>query len=577
MFRFSPKPNDAHRIHWHDWGAAAFERARGEGKPVMLFLGAFWCGVCQRMDETTLSHMEVIALLNAYFVPVRVEDAQRPDIDVRYNRSGWPTIVFMSAEGDYLAGVNYLSATDFADVLVRIHVGYQERGTGAGTPPAAAAEAEPSRSGAAETGPSREHGPCADPDSSRSGDAGSEGDATATSAPTPPSVPAPTSGPDSVPAPDSSVSDSPAPALHHSPAEGPSPDPGALDGITEIIWRLADPVHGGYEIERKFPHCEVNEFLLLRYQATGDARFLNHVRLTLYNMHRSKTHDPEGGFFRYSSKRDWSEPHHEKLLSDHAGLLDNAVHVFELTRESFFRELAEELLDCLHQGFRDPSLPFFHGCRDYIRVTPGRDDPQGSLPHRDRGMFSITDPWMYTDANARAVRACLRAARTLGRRDNAERALATLRLLLERSWDGARGMAHYFDDAPRLRGLLTDQVWMGRALIEGFETANEPLLRQRAEALAEFIRVHLRNPAGGYFDIAEKGPAYLHYPLTLITGNGAAARFFLELFDLTGKAGHRDAALWALKCFVGDLADYGVHAAEYGTAVGEYMARTGLR
>ena len=138
MFRFSPNPNDAHRIHWHDWGPAAFERARDEGKPVMLFLGAFWCGVCQRMDETTLSHTEVIALLNAYFVPVRVEDAQRPDIDVRYNRNGWPTIVFMSAEGDYLAGVNYLSATDFTDVLVRIHVGYQERGSGTGTDPAAA-------------------------------------------------------------------------------------------------------------------------------------------------------------------------------------------------------------------------------------------------------------------------------------------------------------------------------------------------------------------------------------------------------------------------------------------------------
>lgn len=538
MFRFSPNPNDAHRIHWHDWGPAAFERARDEGKPVMLFLGAFWCGVCQRMDETTLSHTEVIALLNAYFVPVRVEDAQRPDIDVRYNRNGWPTIVFMSAGGDYLAGINYLSATDFTDVLVRIHVGYQERGTDSGMDPAAAASPGPALSTSDAVEPDQEAPAAATQDS--------------TSAPS-----------------------SPAPAPHHPSAEDPSPDPGALNRITETVWRLADPAHGGYETDRKFPHCEVNEFLLLRYQATGNARLLNHVRLTLYNMHQSKTHDPEGGFFRYSSKRDWSEPHHEKLLSDHAGLLDNALHVFELTRESFFREIAEELLDYLHRGFRDPSLPFFHGCRDYIRVTPGRDNPPGSLPHRDRGMFSITDPWMYTDANARAVRACLRAARTLGRQDCGEQALATLRLLLERSWDGSRGMAHYFDGAPRLRGLLADQVWMGRALIEGFGTANEPLLRQHAEALAEFIRVRLRNPAGGYFDIAEKGPAYLHYPLTLITENGGAARFFLRLFDLTGKTEHRDAALWALKCFVGDFDDYGVHAAEYGTALGEYIAHTG--
>ena len=567
MFRFSPNPNDAHRIHWLDWGPAAFEHARDEGKPVMLFLGAFWCGVCQRMDETTLSNTEVIALLNAYFVPVRVEDAQRPDIDVRYNRNGWPTIVFMGADGDYLAAVNHLSATDFTDVLVRVHVAYQERGTNPATPPAAASPAGPDPSTPEGVEAEREGPATSAPDSTDAADPTSAGDSTSAHDSTP--------APKSTPAPSSPAS---APARHRPSADDPSsPDPDALNSITATVWRLADPVHGGYEFDRKFPHCEVNEFLLLRYQVTGDTRFLNHVRLTLYNMRQSKTHDPEGGFFRYSSKRDWSEPHHEKLLSDHAGLLDNALHVFELTRESFFREMAEELLDYLHAGFRDPSAPFFHGCRDYIRVTPGRDNPPGSLPHRERGMFSITDPWMYTDANARAVRACLRAAGALERPDCAQAALATLRLLLDRGWDGSRGMAHYFDDAPRLRGLLADQVGTGRALIEGFETTQEPLFRQRAEALADFIRVHLRNRAGGYFDIAEKGPAYLRYPLTLITENGAAARFFLSLFDLTGKTEHQDAALWALKCFVGDFADYGVHAAEYGIAVSEYIGLAGSR
>lgn len=521
MFRFSPNPNSAHRIHWVDWSPAAFDRARDEKKPVMLYLGAFWCGICQRMDETTFSDTEVIALLNAYFVPVRVEDAQRPDIDVRYNRNGWPTIVFLSAGGDYLASANYLSPRDFSDVLVRVHVGCQERQPAAATDPAATGPAEPE---------------------------------TATSEP-----------PGSTPAePDASAPDSPA---LPSSADKPHPGPAVLSEVTETVRRLADPVHGGYETDRKFPHCAANEFLLLRYQATGDARCLNHVRLTLFHMHRSRTHDPEGGFFRYSSKRDWSEPHHEKLLSDHAGLLDNALHVFELTRESFFRELAGELLDCLNIGFRDPAQPFFHGCRDYIRITPGRDTPPGSLLHKTRGMFSITDPWMYTDANARAVSALLRAAGTLERKDCQEHALETLRFLLERCWDGSRGMAHYFDDRPRLRGLLTDQALMGRALAEGFEATGDRGLLERAEALAGFIRTHLRNPAGGFFDIAERGPAFVRYPLTLIDENGTAARFFLKLHHLTGKPQYREAALWALKCHPGDFTNYGVHAAEYGTAL----------
>jgi len=497
MFRFSPNPNSAHRIHWSDWGPGVFDRARSEKKPVMLYLGAFWCGICQRMDETTFSDTETLALLNAYFVPVRVEDAQRPDLDVRYNRNGWPTIVFLSAEGDYLAGVNYLSPRDFGDVLVRVHVGYQER--------------EPA------------------------------------AAPDPPAPP---------------------------PGHPPTLQPGAVDEVARIIWNLADPVHGGYENDRKFPHCEANEFLLRHHAATGDVRYLNHVRLTLYRMHQSKTHDPEGGFFRYSSKPDWSEPHHEKLLSDHAGLLDNAVHVFELTGESFFRELAEEMLDHLDRGFRDSAQPYFHGCRDYIRITPGRDTPPGSVLHKNRGMFSITDPWMYTDANARTVSACLRAARTLGRKDCEARALETLRFLLERCWDGSRGMAHYLDDAPRLPGLLADQVFMGRALADGFETTGEPAFLEHAEALAGFIRTSLRNPAGGYFDIAEKGPAFLNYPLTLVTENGAAARLFLNLHDLTGKPEYRDDARWALQCYHGDFTDHGVHAAEYGTALHAYARRS---
>ena len=522
MFRFSPNLNSAHRIRWNDWGQAAFERARAENKPVMLFLGAFWCGVCQRMDETTFSDTETIALLNAYFVPVRVEDAQRPDIDVRYNRNGWPTIVFLSAEGDYLASVNYLSPKDFSDVLVRVHVGYQERTAEAAADSSGAPLAAPS------TGQSHDRAAVETPDTR------------ATTA-----VPEP-----------------PAPAQ---PSGAPRPD--AVDDIASIIRGLADPVHGGYEADRKFPHCAANEFLLQRYKATGDSRDLNHVRLTLYNMHLSKTHDPEGGFFRYSSKRDWSEPHHEKLLADHAGLLDNALHVFELTGEAFFRELAEEILDYLDRGFRDSAQPYFHGCRDYIRVTPGRDNPPGSLLHRNRGMFSITDPWMYTDANARAVSACLRAARTLGREDCRERALETLRFLLERCWDGSRGMAHYFDDEPRLRGLLTDQALMGRALADGFEAAGDPVFLERAETLAGFIRTRLRNPAGGFFDVAERGAAFLRYPLTLVNENGAAARFFLKLHHLTAKPDHLDAALWALRCYHGDFTDHGVHAAEYGMAL----------
>jgi uncharacterized protein YyaL (SSP411 family) len=127
MIRFSPLPNQAHIIPWQEWGDAAFRAAHAEDKPVMLFLSAFWCRFCQRMDEQAFSDTENIALLNAYFIPLRVEYAQRPDVDARYNLNGWPTIAFMTPAGQLLAAVNYLPTDQFKELLIDVYMGYQQR------------------------------------------------------------------------------------------------------------------------------------------------------------------------------------------------------------------------------------------------------------------------------------------------------------------------------------------------------------------------------------------------------------------------------------------------------------------
>lgn len=127
MIRFSPLPNNAHIIPWREWGDEAFSFARAEDRPVMLFLGAFWCRYCQRMDEQAFSDTEVIALLNAYFVPLRVDYMQRPDVDARYNLNGWPTIAFMAPNGQLLAAVNYLPADQFKELLIDVYMGYEQR------------------------------------------------------------------------------------------------------------------------------------------------------------------------------------------------------------------------------------------------------------------------------------------------------------------------------------------------------------------------------------------------------------------------------------------------------------------
>ena len=127
MIRFSPNPNQANLIRWHEWGEEAFRKAREQDKPLMLFLTAFWCRYCQRMDEEAFSDNENIALLNAYFISIRADDARRPDVNTRYNLNGWPTIAFMSPEGELLAATNYLPSDQFGDVLIRVYMSYHEK------------------------------------------------------------------------------------------------------------------------------------------------------------------------------------------------------------------------------------------------------------------------------------------------------------------------------------------------------------------------------------------------------------------------------------------------------------------
>src|SRR6266508_6686570 len=129
MFRFSPNPNLAHLVHWFEWEDDAFAKARERDRPVMVFLSAFWCRYCQRMDEGAFSDRENMALLNAYFVALRVENAKRPDIDARYNLNGWPTIAFFTPAGELLAAVNYLGADEFKELLLNVYMDYQEKKT----------------------------------------------------------------------------------------------------------------------------------------------------------------------------------------------------------------------------------------------------------------------------------------------------------------------------------------------------------------------------------------------------------------------------------------------------------------
>lgn len=488
MIRFSPNPNRGHLIPWQEWSDEAFRIARAENKPVMLFLSAFWCRYCQRMDEEAFSETENIALLNAYFISLRVENAQRPDVDARYNFHGWPTIAFMTSTGELLSVVNYLPPAEFQDILLRVYLAYQQK-------PAAVQELAPVSTAVAEE-----------------------------------------------------------PAARTNAA--------ALDEVTQSIMNLADRVYGGYDRGQKFIHPQVNDFLLERFEATKEQRYLDQVCLTLERMRTGEIYDHDGGaYFRTSSGADWGHPHREKLLLEEAGLLANCLSVFRVTRRADYRRMAEEIIQFLDAKLFDPASGTFYGCEDFLRnenATAGGAE-----------FFTIIDRCVYTDANAIASAAYLDAAALLDKPAYRERALAALEFLWQNCRDDSAGMFHYFDGAPHVPGLLQDQAQMGIALLRAQVATGGADYLDRARRLAEFTLEELKNPAGGFYDIRVQDSASLKLRLTLIEQNGAAASFFLQLAEATNDAKYRDAARWALSPFHTDFAQYGVHSAPFGRALGQ--------
>lgn len=303
MFRFSVRSNRAHLIRWREWGDEAFQEARHQDKPVALFITAFWCGFCQRMDEDALSDDDVIVLLNAFFVPIRVEESQRPDVDLRYNQNGWPTIAFLTPGGDHLFSVNHMDTDPFANLLVRTIKQFQDDRESLIQPAALPVSYDtPDHS---QEPPDREKLPLG-----------------------PPLV---------------------------------AEIAGLVEGLADPVhggygaqFKFLHPEANEfflYLFETTGESGFLDHVVLTLNKMRGSLTF----------------DQKDGGFFRYSSQPDWNEPHPEKLLEDQAALLSNCLHAYLLTGDASHRGIAEGLWDYLNSTLWDGASGAFFGCQDYVR------------------------------------------------------------------------------------------------------------------------------------------------------------------------------------------------------------------
>lgn len=343
-----------------------------------------------------------------------------------------------------------------------------------------------------------------------------------------------------------------------------------IDGLTLEIASRFDSLHGGFGNAPKFPHSGALRLALLQHHMQGHKAALNIVKKTLTEMRNGGIYDKEeGGFFRYSTTRDWSIPHYEKMCEDNAKLVVNYLEAYQVTGENVFRDTAKGILAYINAKLNDQENGGFYGSQDADEVYY-----KLSLPERLKRTPPRIDRTLFVNWNAMMISAYLLASVVLDDQSYQDFALRTVNLLLETSFSPKNGMTHYLiEGKSHLSGLLTDQVHMMKCLIDSFQITSDRKFLDRTESIADFMLDKLWSDTGGFYDKPKETSAFgalklLDKPLN---ENSVAADAFLRLHHLTGKQKYLETARKTLEFFAPNYQRYGIMGSIYGLAVELYL------
>jgi len=258
-----------------------------------------------------------------------------------------------------------------------------------------------------------------------------------------------------------------------------------------------DPLFRGFSQGAKLPKPEVLLFLLggnagERRQAIETMEAVTGEVPWLKALGNHGLYDPvEGGFFRYATRRNWSEPHDEKLLGLNAEILRVCLAIYRQTGDRRAKAWATSTIGYMLRTLRAPPGGFYGSQaadEAYYRL---------SGPERRRRQPPSIDRHHYADSSAKAAIALFEAARVLRHgsyRAEARRVLEDIERYLRA--DGA--MAHDWSDgrSSDLVGMLDDQAWAAMAFQAGYATTHAVRYRSEAEQALRYVERNLRTENG---------------------------------------------------------------------------------
>jgi uncharacterized protein YyaL (SSP411 family) len=274
-------------VDWYPWGEEALQKAKKENKVILVSIGYAACHWCHVMERESFENEEIAKIMNEFFVCIKVDREERPDIDQIYmdavqlmtGSGGWPLNCFAMPDGKPFFGGTYFRPNDWHRVLQGIQNAWLN-------------EPEKVEKVAGQI---------------------AEG-----------------------------VRVNELIQVRTELKQFKNDD--LNSGYTS--WQKEfDNVEGGNNRAPKFPLPNSLQFLLRYYHATKDQSALDHVVLTLDKMAAGGIYDQiGGGFARYSVDEIWKVPHFEKMLYDNAQLVSLYSEAYSLTKIPDYKRVVEETL-----------------------------------------------------------------------------------------------------------------------------------------------------------------------------------------------------------------------------------------
>ena len=463
---------------------------------MLLVLTVSWCTHCRELLQNTFADPTVVEIVTTSFVPVHADAERRPDVNDRYGTGGWPTIAFLTSEGELITNEQFLTAEQLVPLLRKVVELYRERG-------------DEIRQGIDELW-SHKLASC-----------------------------------------------------EAAPSDELTLD--IVDDVADAIYEKFDHRFGGWGNKSKFPHPEAIDFALVQVAKRDDDRMREVVTVTLDRMAEGGIHDPiDGGFFRYSKTPDWRNPNLEKILDANVQRMRCYLEAYQLFGTPAYRVAATGVIEWMLRFMRDEETGAFYGSQDADSAYYALDEERRRTATPPR-----LDKTIYAHANALAVSNLLKASVVLERSDLQEIAMRTLSFLLERLSNGDGEVYHYWDGTYHLPGLLPDQAYLIRALIDASQLTGDADFLLPAERIAENVIRRQRAPGGGFYDILQDQgyPGSMSRRNRSILENSVMAEALVRLSYLSRRNEFYSEAIQTLEAFTGDYKEYGYYVAGFGRAV----------